>query len=239
MPNDLCNAFLQLMSQITILLCRSAIPSSNNQLNKLIEDPTIAKETFDRLLQAWSRLLCGIDFGRFANLRPLAIEIFDTYLQTHLHIDGEKENDSLEVAEEDDDDDDDRDLFSEQLVCIGLFGRHIIDYALPLLIRVLIDRTKKFYELMQNTSSNLNSSDLDRINDDLHWLLLICGHVLTEEYDSDEQKTIPEAIMNFSSEQVKYCDLKKCVEIAHRILQQPELNLNDETMQGVNPVTQW
>lgn len=231
MNNDLCNSFLQLMAQITTLLCRT----SNNQLEKIIEDPTIAKETFDRLLQAWSRLLYGIDFGRFANLRPLAIEIFDTYLQTHLHI-----NDNQEFnLNEDDNDEDDRDLFSEQLICIGLFGRHIIDYTLPLLVRLLIDRTKKLYLIMNNISTNMNTNNLDQINDDLHWLLLISGHVLTEEYDSDEQKTIPEAIMQFSSEQVKYCDLKKCVQIAQHILQQPQLDLNDETMRDVSPVTQW
>ena len=45
--------------------------------------------------------------------------------------------------------------------------------------------------------------------------------------------------MNFSSEQVKYCDLKKCVQIAQHILQQPELDLNDEKLHGVAPVTQW
>jgi hypothetical protein len=107
MNNDLYNSFLQLMAQITTLLCRTTITSSNNQLDKIIEDPTIAKETFDRLLQAWSRLLYGIDFGRFANLRPLAIEIFDTYLQTHLHI---NENQEFDLAD-DDNDEDDRDLF--------------------------------------------------------------------------------------------------------------------------------
>ncbi len=237
MNNELCTSFLQLMAQLTILLCRTTSTSSNNQLEKIIEDPTIAKETFDRLLQAWSRLLYGIDFGRFANLRPLAIEIFDTYLQTHLHVNDQQDNQEFNLTE-DDNDEDDRDLFSEQLICIGLFGRHIIDYTLPLLIRLLIDRTKKLYDIMSNTT-NMNTNNLDRINDDLHWILLICGHVLTEEYDSDEHKTIPEAIMNFSSEQVKYCDLKKCVQIAQHILQQPQLDLNDETMRGVSPVTQW
>ncbi|CAF1095043.1 unnamed protein product [Rotaria sordida] len=235
MDNDLCNSFLQLMSQITILLCRTTIISSNNQLDKIIEDPTIAKETFDRLLQAWSRLLYGIDFGRFANLRSFAIEIFDTYLQTHLHINDNYETNDFDLA---DNDEDDKDLFSEQLICIGLFGRHIIDYALPLLIRLLVDRTKKLYNMMNNSSSNINTKSLDAINDDLHWLLLICGHVLTEEYDSDEQKTIPEAVMNFSREQVKYCDLNKCVQIAQHILQQSQLDLSDEIMHGVSPVTQ-
>ncbi|CAF2367795.1 unnamed protein product [Rotaria sp. Silwood2] len=110
MNNDLCNSFLQLMSQITILLCRTTITSSNNQLDKIIEDPTIAKETFDRLLQAWSRLLYGIDFGRFANLRSLAIEIFDTYLQTHLHINDNHEVNDFNLADNDNDEDD-RDLF--------------------------------------------------------------------------------------------------------------------------------
>lgn len=112
MNNDLCNSFLQLMSQITVLLCRTTTTTtlSNSQLDKMIEDPTIGKETFDRLLQAWSRLLFGIDFGSFANLRSLAIEIFDTYLQTHLHI-----SDNYEAEESDlidnDNDEDDRDLF--------------------------------------------------------------------------------------------------------------------------------
>ena len=105
MNNDLCNSFLQLMAQITILLCRT---TSNTSANEHLEDPTIAKESFDRLLQAWSRLLYGIDFGRFANLRPLAIEIFDTYLQTHLHINNQQKELSLD---DDDDDEDDRDLF--------------------------------------------------------------------------------------------------------------------------------
>jgi hypothetical protein len=76
-------------------------------------------------------------------------------------------------------------LFSEQLICIGLFGRHIIDYALPLLMRLLIDRTIKLYHIINITSSNINKNNLDRINDDLHWLLLICGNVITEEYDAD------------------------------------------------------
>ena len=91
---------------------------------------------------------------------------------------------------------------------------------------------------MNNTSSNIDSNTLDHINDDLHWLLLICGHVLTEEYDADEHKTIPVAIMNFSNEQMKYCDLKKCVQIAQHVLQQPQLDLTDETVHGVSPVTQ-
>lgn len=110
MHNDLCTSFLQLMAQITILLCNTTVPSARSQLDKVVEDPTIAKETFDRLLQAWSRLLYGIDFGRFANLRSLAIKIFDTYLQTHLHVDDNQENDDLQF-DDDDGDEDDRDLF--------------------------------------------------------------------------------------------------------------------------------
>lgn len=238
MNNDLCNPFLHLMSQITVLLCRTTNASSvdENRLENFFEDPTIGKETFDRILQAWSRLLYGIDFSRFENLRNFAIEIFDTFLQTHLHINDESENDHLQI---DDEDEDDRDVFSEQLICIGLFGRHIVDYSLPLLNRLLIDRTKKLFQLMNQTTSSLNANDLDRINDDLHWLLLITGHVLTEEYDSDEHRTIPEVIMKFSSEQNSNFDRNKNAQIAQHIVQQPQIDLNDETMCGVDPVTQW
>ena len=240
--NDLCNSFLQLMGQITIRLCRMTLIASNaRSLDTLIEDPSIGKETFDRLLQAWSRLLYGIDFGRFEKLRPLAIEIFDTYLQTHLHVDqlSKDENERFELTDDENEDEDDRDLFSEQLICIGLFGRHIIDYSLPLLVRLLVDRATKFYQLMDQSSTNYDSQHLDRINDDLHWLLLITGHVLTGEYDSDEQRTIPDVLMNFSQQEEKFCEGKKSLQLAQHILQQPQVDLSDEVMQGVDSVTQW
>ena len=238
MNNELCNSFLQLMGQMTVRLCRMTVSSSSVNL---IEDPSIAKETFDRLLQAWSRLLYGIDFARFEKLRPMAIEIFDTYLQSHLHVEqlAKEENQRFELTEDENEDEDDRDLFSEQLICIGLFGRHIIDYSLPLLVRLLVDRAKKFYQLMDQSSTNYDSQDLDRINDDLHWLLLITGHVLSGEYDSDEQRTIPDVLMQFSQEQDKFSQLNKSLQLAQHILQQPQVELTDELMQGVDSVTLW
>lgn len=242
MNNDLCNSFLQLMGQITIRLCRMTLIASNaRSLDTLIEDPSIGKETFDRLLQAWSRLLYGIDFGRFEKLRPMAMEIFDTYLQTHLHVDSlsKDANERFELTDDENEDEDDRDLFSEQLICIGLFGRHIIDHSLPLLVRLLVDRAKKFYQLMDQSSTNYDSQHLDRINDDLHWLLLITGHLLTGEYDSDEQRTIPDVLMNFSQQEEKFCEVKKSLQLAQHILQQPQVDLSDEVMQGVDSVTQW
>lgn len=93
--------------------------------------------------------------------------------------------------------------------------------------------------MMNSNSSNINTNNLDRTNDDLHWLLLICGHLLTEEYDADEQKTIPEAVMSFSSQQYKYCDANKSIQIAQHILQQPQLDLTDDIVHGVSPITQW
>ena len=92
---------------------------------------------------------------------------------------------------------------------------------------------------MNTNSSPVDMHALDRINDDLHWLLLICGHIITEEHDSDEQKTMPEAIMNFSTEQIKYCDLKKSIQIVQHVLQQLEFDLTNEVMRDVASVTQW
>ncbi|CAF1221141.1 unnamed protein product [Didymodactylos carnosus] len=237
MSNDLCHEFLRLMAHITIVLCRCT--TSHQQVNY---DPAISKEAFDRILQAWARLLSGIDFGRFENLRTLAIEIFDSYLNSHLHSSSNNIVNEHEQDEDENNEDDDRELFSEQLISIGLFGRHIIDHALPLLTRLLLDRTQKLcttMEMLTTTSTTVNVRDLDKINDDLHWLLLICGHVLTEEYlDSDSEcATIPEAIMNFSYSQVKYCNLEKCCQISQLVLSK-SIDLSTEAMQDVNPVTQ-
>ena len=92
---------------------------------------------------------------------------------------------------------------------------------------------------MNQSGANTNNHELDRINDDLHWLLLITGHVLTEEYDSDEHRTIPEVIMNYSCDQRRTSDLNKCAQLAQHIVQQPQIDLNEETMRAVDPVTQW
>ena len=35
------------------------------------------------------------------------------------------------------------------------------------------------------------------------------------------------------------CYLNKCVQIAQHILQQSQLDLSEEMMHGVSPVTQW
>lgn len=211
---------------------------SSSKIEEIAEDPSLVKETFDRLLQTWSRLLFGIDSNRFETLRAMSIEIFDVYLQTRLHIDDKADQEEIQI-EQDENELDDRDLFSEQLIAIGLFARHIVDYSLPLIVRILTDRTNKFYNLMSRASSDLSTNELDRLNDDLHWLLLIAGHLLTEELESDEPKTIPPMIMNFSFDRTNSIDLEKTRQIIEHVLRNPNIELNEEIYRSVDPVVQW
>jgi hypothetical protein len=93
--------------------------------------------------------------------------------------------------------------------------------------------------MSQTASGTFDTNELDRINDDIHWLLLITGHVLTEEYDVNEPKSMPDVIMKFSCEQMNYCDQNKSTHIIQHIVEQPQTDLNDETMHGVDFVAQW
>jgi len=77
---------------------------------------------------------------------------------------------------------------------------------LPLLAQLLEDRTHKLRENLntlvgQNESSSRPAS-MDELYEDLHWLILIIGHVLCMESEG-ETALIPLEITRCSMEQVR------------------------------------
>lgn len=78
---------------------------------------------------------------------------------------------------------------------------------MPLLSRLLEDRTNKLKEQLNRLvgqPQSLNISDatsIENLYEDLHWLVLIAGHVLCMESDG-EVPLVPSEIMRYSMEQV-------------------------------------
>lgn len=81
-------------------------------------------------------------------------------------------------------------------------------HSLPVLARLLEDRTCKLREQFnrlagQPESMNIASfATLKGLFEDLHWLILIAGHVLCMECDG-EAPLVPAEVIAYSMEQVR------------------------------------
>uniref|UniRef100_A0A182XJT6 Exportin-4 n=1 Tax=Anopheles quadriannulatus TaxID=34691 RepID=A0A182XJT6_ANOQN len=142
---------------------------------------------------------------------PYITQMFEKYVQCHLAPpqgirgaggrEGDGDNEITELEESD------RERFREQLTVMGFFGRQILQHALGLLAKLLEDRTRKLgtHLHMLHASKTLSLSDgmsLENLFEDIHWLLLISGHVIAME-SVGETPMIPEPILVLSKQQVE------------------------------------
>lgn len=150
------------------------------------EEETWASEALDILLETWSVILGQTDTDKDSISTEgisAASNLFNVIVESRLKA----------AAESAFDDDDDADYFhasiskrDERLGSYALIARVAADVAIPFLIKLLSER---FALLNQRNST----SDPTRTLEELYWLLLIAGHVLT---DSGEGETmlVPEVL---------------------------------------------
>lgn len=132
------------------------------------------------------------------------MQIFNKYVQCHL-----SQPDGLRVdrasEEEEEDAQPDREAFKEQLIIIGHFGRVNVGYSLGLLSKLLENKIRQLQSYLEQTiQSNGNNAVaklLENVFEDIHWMLLVSGHVLCMEA-AGEQPLIPSEIMSLSHELV-------------------------------------
>lgn len=107
----------------------------------------------------------------------------------------------------DDDEEIDRDKYKEQLIIIGNLARESPGHSLTILSKLLEEKTRQLqaqFQAMYTNGNQLNMSitkAMEILFEDIHWLLLICGHVVAME-SSGEQPMIPSEIMQYSLEQL-------------------------------------
>lgn len=95
-----------------------------------------------------------------------------------------------------------RNLFS------GKLGREILGHSLPLLARLLEDRTSRLRAQLSSIVSQpetlkiSGNMSLENLYEDLHWIILLATHVLCMESEG-EVATMPSEIMRYSMKQVK------------------------------------
>lgn len=101
----------------------------------------------------------------------------------------------------------DRDRYKEQLIIIGALGREEPSHALPILCKLLEEKTRclqAHLERIYTNSANLNVSStdgLEQLYEDILWIILVSAHVLSME-SVGEQPLIPSEIMYCSKQQL-------------------------------------
>lgn len=194
---EMLNKILQPMFAMT---CKFAEGSVHEELSRAEE--TVFMESFTNMLEAWLTILHDIPN---AVLHPYLTEIFNKYLQCHLSPpDGIYAITALDDDEIGEAEQKDRDKFKEQLTIVGAFGREVPRHSLPLLAKLLEDKIRRLRgQLLRIHSNGGGGADggdtklLDALYEDIHWLLLITGHVLCKDYEGEEPL--------MSSEILAYC----------------------------------
>ncbi|KAL5234349.1 hypothetical protein ACI65C_001759 [Semiaphis heraclei] len=139
-----------------------------------------------------------------------SIQILNTYLKCHISPpNGTKTPD----AEFNENEEDDRVVNKEQLQYIGIFGRLIPEHSLPLLVTLIEGQIKEMRTIIEQVHScgscqwpESFQQKIDAVNEDIHWMFLIAGHILTVDSEG-EPSMIPSEIMRHSIEQSKNVNL--------------------------------
>lgn len=191
----------KILQPMFAMTCKFAEGSVHEELSQAEE--TVFTESFTNMLEAWLTILHDIPN---TVLHPYLTEIFNKYLQCHLSPpDGIYAITALDSDEITETDQKDRDKFKEQLTIIGAIGREIPGHSLSLLAKLLEDKIRRLRGHLLRIHSNGGGGGtpdggmkvMDAVYEDIHWLLLISGHLLCKDYEGEEPL--------MSSEILSYC----------------------------------
>uniref|UniRef100_A0A674PNH5 Exportin-4 n=1 Tax=Takifugu rubripes TaxID=31033 RepID=A0A674PNH5_TAKRU len=222
LPTDLFTSFINCLTLLTCSFGRSA--ALEEVLDK---DDMVYMEAYDKILESWLTFIQDDEhFPRGCFVQP-AIQVFNSYIQCHLAAPDGTRNLSVNGISSHDDEEinelqgDDRELFSDQLSCIGLMGRVAADHCIPLLTSLLEDRVTRLHGQLQRTQQQLmassDPSSVDRkvlgdLYEDIHWLILVSGYLLADD-PQGETPLIPTEVMEFSIKHSTEVDINTTLQI--------------------------
>ncbi|XP_076760999.1 exportin-4 [Xylocopa sonorina] len=205
LPEVMLNTFLEQLWRLTCIFLQNSIHEES-----LSGGECLYTEALYTLFHAWTDILFVEYPFSLEILKQASMEIFNIYLQCHLSPpEGIRsiEDSDLE-KEEPDNEDKDRVKFKHDLVVIATFGRLVPSYTLPLLAQLIENRTSqlrenlnKSMEQMKSLNTMKNDSIL-RLYEDIHWLVLMIGHILCSVSDN-ELPFAPHEIKEYDGEQVR------------------------------------
>ncbi|VVC37256.1 Hypothetical protein CINCED_3A011540 [Cinara cedri] len=196
--HDLVDRFLENVTHLTCRFAEGATAEGN-----IHHDDQMFFEAFNNILRPWASIIVNSNQSIFQEdiCKKSSFVIFDTYLKCHLSPPkGTKVSDSKfnELDEPD------RIANKEQLQYLGIFGRQVPEHTLDLLVTLIESQIKELRSIIEHIhcsgSSNWSESvqkKIDDIHEDIHWMFLIAGHVITVDSEG-EPSMIPSEIMHYS-----------------------------------------
>ncbi|XP_076041566.1 exportin-4-like isoform X2 [Oratosquilla oratoria] len=213
----------QLIENLTALTCKFAQGAAQEEM--VDHEDQLFMEAFEQMLQSWACILQETTGWDNSEVKQSATLIFDTYLKCHL---APPEGSRLSVDAGDDIADavqSDRLAFKEQLLMIGLCGRQVPEHSVPLLTQLLEERVGRLRtQLAHIHTNNLtigDNSQLDQLFEDIHWLLLIAGHVTTMDNEG-ETALIPSEMVTYSMSAAPNVNLEATLQLLAAPAQMPQ-----------------
>ncbi|CAM1293141.1 XPO4 (predicted) [Pycnogonum litorale] len=224
LPKNLQDTFFDKMTDLTCqFACKSAVEESDEE--------HFYVEAYGQILDGWVSILNDTQSFDQPFCKSNFIQMFNCYLQCHLSPpDGNRTQNGDNQQEIDEIEEDDRCRFKDQLSVIGCFGRKVLDHSLPVLFRLLEERANRLHgqlqRLVQDASSVTasNCTLTETLYEDLHWLLMVAGHLLM--YDSEgETALIPAEINQYSLRQ--HSSSKTDVNVTLQVLASPSSQVSN------------
>ncbi|XP_039270584.2 exportin-4-like [Styela clava] len=163
------------------------------------EEDHLYMEAFETMLDAWTTIIESIS-GPKDFIIPCTSKIFENYVRCHIvppdgtrAIIDDSDHDYDEMEE------DDRDRFCGQLMSIACIARTSPLTSMLACSMLLEKRVSLLQEnlLLIKNQTKVDDTLLQNLFDDLHWIVLISGHVLADDYDG-ETSLIPNEIIQCS-----------------------------------------
>ena len=188
LPENTMLSFFQDFNRLSVKFCQYLTTEESNN------DDHVFRDAFQLLLNSWAVHLTDNNFGQFLpKVQELCFELFSFYAQCHI---GEpeglrKECDETEIEETEEND---RTLFADQLNAIATVGRNCLDKTVPLVTSLMDHSVAQLFHCL---TVDKNHSGIDKIFEDLHWVVLITSHLLADE-TLGETPTVPYEVLDLS-----------------------------------------
>ncbi|XP_026810149.1 exportin-4-like [Rhopalosiphum maidis] len=205
-PPDLVKSFLENTTHLTCQFAEGAATEEN-----LSQDDQMFFEAFNNILRPWVSIIANSNQSFPEQLcKSASIQILNTYIKCHISPPNGTKTPDNEFNENEEDD---RVVNKEQLQYIGIFGRLIPEHSLSLLVTLIEGQIKEMRTIIEHVHSSGScqwpesfQQKIDAVNEDIHWMFLIAGHILTVDSEG-EPSMIPSEIMHHSIEQSKNVNL--------------------------------
>ena len=216
-PNVLVNIGVELLQkyleQLVTLSC--GFLQTSQAPGRDEDEQQLFNEAFENSMEAWMSILHENQLFPSGYCKEAASAIFKTYIEVHMAPPEGSRGRATSEDEEEENEDLDRAKYKDTLSTVGALGRECLTYSLPALITLLESRITRLHGQIQRISSQ-GGTEVDAVLSDLfedvHWILLIAGNVLSLDVDG-ETALIPPEVMHHSINQSAGVDISKSLEV--------------------------